>query len=359
MLKNYAAGFCLFMCFAFMLTGCDNSGYLMQPPYEISGTVTTGAPVSGTVHVMTYKRADQYTTEIDPETGFYSVSITKHDPPYLLWVTLDGGKSYFSYTSGERNPTVNEVSDLTEKEIDKLLEDAGFTDEEIAILTEKKIADLTEEDLADLFAGTGLTDEEIAGLSENDFTELRKQVLIEILEGEIAQLTNEGIDKLLSDRVFTQTVNISPLTDLIIGLAYGAEPQAKFLDNPYTGFPPTTPIRQMKNRIDEQLSDVYDHLDLKQPYLIDYTHDFNIFHNNLTDDTGLLLSILLVKWTDTVDGRNVMLTIKDDLLNPEDIGSADYIFFQWDLIEDETMINEDAMTPEDVLNRLKLIDGFP
>lgn len=104
--------FITFACI-FFLFGCEESGYNMAEPYVISGTVSTGDPVSGTVHLRTNKRWDYYTSEIK-SGGTYELSIWKHDPPYLIWAEIDSGSTLlYSYSSGSRHmePESNEEPD--------------------------------------------------------------------------------------------------------------------------------------------------------------------------------------------------------------------------------------------------------
>lgn len=96
-----------------VFNGCGNSGYNTAEPYVITGTVSNGAAVSGTVHVLTNKRNDSYQGVINSETGAYQVSVTIPDPPYFVWAVIDGDRTLFSYTRGRRNSEANDIKDQT------------------------------------------------------------------------------------------------------------------------------------------------------------------------------------------------------------------------------------------------------
>lgn len=93
--------------------GCNNSGYATADPYVISGTVSNGGAVSGTVHVLTNKRNDSYQGVINSETGAYQVSVTIPDPPYFVWAVIDGDRTLYAYTQGRRNSEANDIKDQT------------------------------------------------------------------------------------------------------------------------------------------------------------------------------------------------------------------------------------------------------
>lgn len=323
MLNDFAVKFSLlvFMCIMAMMTGCDSSGYMMQEPYVISGTVYTGGDVSGQVRVYTYKRYDTYVAPIDPETGTFTVSVTIPDGPYLVRAELDHDKTYFSYTTGLRNPTIESATDLNKDEIEELLK--------------KK-----------------------RGLGVTQIKELSDEELLNILETEMEELTVEEMEELLADRVYYQNVNITPLTDMIIGMVFKEEPQAIFQNAPNTGFPSYNKIQSMSSRLDNQLSATFDELGLQSNYFYSDL-DFNIFHNRMTDDFVQLLYILQVDWADSPDEKQVILTVKDEILGSNGVAGTDYIFFQWDFIEDDMVFDEATMTDDDVLKQLKTLKEFP
>lgn len=93
------------------LTGCDNSGYGKADPYVITGTVSNGGNVAGTVYARTYKRYELYSAPIDSETGTYTLSVTTPDPPYFLCAKINGARSLYSFTVGSRNSTGYDKTD--------------------------------------------------------------------------------------------------------------------------------------------------------------------------------------------------------------------------------------------------------
>jgi hypothetical protein len=269
------------------LNACGgDSGYGMAPPYVISGTVTVGddQTIAGTVYVKTYKRADVYDGVIDADDGSYRISVTKHDPPYLVWANLNGQRTLYSYTAGSRNPTQEEID------------------------AEKADAEETGEDPAPV-----------------------------ILE---------------------QTVNITPLTDLLVSLAYLKDTQTHFADNPYTGFPSSSKLDKFNKFLDDIFEDTFDYLNIllsqgsEDPVVIFTDYDF--LHGNLEsgDFMDQILGILSVTYpvaTEPDETRKAILTLKDG------IGSGDEIFFAYDLIEDETLSEMDT---GDALDIIQLILGI-
>jgi|GEM_PF-7044597 len=144
-----------------VFTGCGNSGYGTAEPYVITGTVSNGGAVSGTVHVLTNKRNDSYQGAIDSETGAYRVSVTIPDPPYFVWAVIDGDRALYSYTQGRRNSEANDIKDQTVN-INRLtdmimsmtyLEDTAelFGDQHSGLLPKLTDLEFFQEDLEKLF----------------------------------------------------------------------------------------------------------------------------------------------------------------------------------------------------------------
>ncbi|MBU1169442.1 MAG: hypothetical protein KKD44_07740 [Proteobacteria bacterium] len=285
------AGLFILVMLPLFLSGCDNSGYGMPRPYVITGTVTMGSVpvderVTGTVHVLTNIRADRYQAAIDPVDGSYEVSIQKPDPPYLVWADLDGERTLYSYTSGARNPVI---------------EDDASAENDIP--------------------------------SDEETTEPEKILL-------------------------PQTVNITPLTDMIIGLAFLEDPQARFLANPNAGFPSESKIYKFHSTIVDLLSDTFDYL--STPENLYAYKDYNLFHDKLIvdDDIDRLFTAFWVQYIDEInpeDRREIKLTLKDGL------GEGDEVFFGWDLIKDnlvDILMENGTMYPSEALEILKIVLGI-
>lgn len=239
---------------SFPIGGCDNSGYGMAESYVISGTVSTGERVSGTVHVLTQKRADAYEGSIDPSDGSYEITVTQHDPPYLVWAELDQGRTLYSYCSGNRNPS---------------------------------------------------------------------DALIELAMA-------EGTDHQLA---MYQTTNITPLNDLIVGLAYLEDPQARFEANPAAGFPEASKIRKFQEYIEDIFVDTFAYLAAEEDNPA-YT-DFDLFHGQWIAEGVIdqLLTVLEVQYTET--SAPEFRTGK--LVGVGSFQGDEVIFYEYDLNEDNVL----------------------
>lgn len=248
-------GLAVLFALSVLTCGCDNSGYGQAEPYVISGTVSIGLRVTGTVHVISNKRADRYTAAIDPVDGTYSVSVTPHDPPYLVWADLDGERTLYSYCAGRRNPS---------DEIIAAAVDAG-------------------------------TDHEL---------------------------------------IMYQTTNITPLTDLILGLAYLEDPQARFEANPQAGFPIASKITKFQGYLEDVFEDTFTHLAVihDDPSL----ENFDLFCGDwiADEDIDLLLTVLFVRYAETLDdpvSRTAQLVLEGGLPGNESV------FYSYDLIADDEL----------------------
>lgn len=271
--ERIGRGLAVLFAFCVLICGCDNSGYGQAEPYVISGTVSTGVRVTGTVHVISNKRADRYEADIDPVDGTYSVSVTPHDPPYLVWADLDGEGTLYSYCAGRRNPS----------------------DEIIAAAVDAA----------------------------------REHELI-----------------------MSQTTNITPLTDLIIGLAYLEDPQARFEANPEAGFPSASEISTFQGYLeDDILVDTFVYLaeTLEDPSL----EFFDLFHGNWVADGPVdqLLTVLVVRYTETADpvSRTAELILEGGVPGNESV------FYSYDLTADDELAK---MQADEALQIFQIRLGF-
>jgi len=199
----------LFFISLFFLVGCDNSGYGMPDPYIITGTVSNGGFVEGTVHAQTFKRNDRYEAPIDTITGTYTLSITKPDPPYILWAEINGEKTLYSYTPGKRN-----------------------------------------------------TDD--------------------------------------PDDAREQTVNINPITDMIMSLAYLEDTAERFSNEPGGPLPVLTEIDYFQSEMEKLFEDVF-----KDIFCND--DGFNLFHDDWVGIIDSLLTSLTVNYINMGEERIVVL----------------------------------------------------
>lgn len=224
-----------------LLSGCDNSGYAVAPPYVITGTVSNGGAVEGTVHVLTNKRMDHYQGAIDSETGAYSVSVTLPDPPYFVWANINGARTLYSYTPGRRNSAEDDVKD--------------------------------------------------------------------------------------------QTVNINPMTDMILSLTYLEDTADKFGDEHNGSLPKLTDLETFQDEIETLLGEVY--------RKTCYEDGFDLFHDSWVtgSDLDTLLKRLTVTYVQDEDERNVSL-----------YGSDPAPLFSYDLEEDDYIEKTvDAMIAADII----------
>jgi hypothetical protein len=224
-----------------LLSGCDNSGYAVAPPYVITGTVSNGGAVEGTVHVLTNKRMDRYQGAIDSETGTYSVSVTLPDPPYFVWANINGARTLYSYTTGRRNSAKDGVKD--------------------------------------------------------------------------------------------QTVNINPITDMILSLTYLEDTAEKFGDEHNGSLPKLTDLETFQDEIEALLGEVY--------RKTCYAGGFDLFHDPWVTGSDLetLLKRLTVTYVHDLDERSVYLYSSD----PAPL-------FSYDLEEDDYLEKTvEAMTAADII----------
>lgn len=191
-----------------LLVGCDNSGYGMADPYVITGTVSNGGDIAGTVHVQTFKRNDHYEASIDNATGTYTLSITKPDPPYIIWAEINGSRTLYSYTPGERN--TDNAKDVKE-----------------------------------------------------------------------------------------QTVNINPITDMIMSLAYLEDTAERFSDVAGGSLPVFSDIEHFQSEMEKLFEDIFKDICLKE--------GFNLFHDDWVGLVDQLLSSLTVTYLNNDDERAVIL----------------------------------------------------
>jgi hypothetical protein len=191
------------------LSGCDNSGYGMPDPYVITGTVSNGGFVEGTVHAQSFKRNDLYEAPIDTSTGTYTLSITKPDPPYILWAEINGERTLYSYTPGTRN--TDDPKDVKE-----------------------------------------------------------------------------------------QTVNINPITDMIMSLAYLEDTAERFSDKPGGHLPVLTEIDYFQSVMEKLFEDVFKDIFCNN-------EGFNLFHDDWVEIIDSLFTSLTVTYLNNDDERAVIL----------------------------------------------------
>ena len=254
-ISPWALAFLFLSIPVFLLSACDNSGYGIADPYEISGTVNTGAPadvpIKGTVHVRTFSRSDFYEGEIDPATGAYSISIWKHDRPYLVWAKIDDGRTLYSYCAGARNP---------------------------------------------------ITD---------------------------------------SDDPKPQTININPITDLIMSLCYHEDTAERFQVNPDAGIPSALDFDNFQDDIETLLADTFEDLC--------FTEGFNILHEDWNDKIDSLLTVLSVSFEmDPVTGpaRGVVLKGGEEVL------------YEYDFDNDSRVNSDDLPKPDEVAEIILTLLGI-
>lgn len=198
----------LFFTTLSFLAGCDNSGYGMPDPYVITGTVSNGGFVEGTVHAQSSKRNDLYNAPIDANTGTYTLSIKKPDPPYILWAKINGARTLYSYTPGTRNTDNPEV-------------------------------------------------------------------------------------------IKEQTVNINPITDMIMSLAYLEDTVERFSDEPGGHLPVSTEIDYFQSEMEKLFEDVFKDICMDE--------GFNLFHDDWVELIDSLFTSLTVTYLNNDDERAVIL----------------------------------------------------
>ncbi|MFA6010054.1 MAG: hypothetical protein WC799_08720 [Desulfobacteraceae bacterium] len=226
------------------LTGCDNSGYGMPDPYVITGTVSNGEIVEGTVHAQSFKRNDRYEAPIDANTGTYSLSITKPDPPYILWAEINGARTLHSYTPGTRN--TDNPEDVKE-----------------------------------------------------------------------------------------QTVNINPITDMIMSLAYLEDTAERFSVEPGGHLPVLTEIDYFQSEMEKLFEDMFEDICLDE--------GFNLFHDDWSELIDSLFTSLTVTYLNNDDERAVILKG----------GSQSY--YAYDFEEDKKTFSVDS---DDAAHLIFLLTGI-